>query len=79
MKLSNSDAKAGPISEEIALGLTYVPLLDFDHFESQADSPRLNQRLPSNPEQGLFCVFAFVMTMPTRPSVLPLRPYIQSG
>jgi len=46
MKLSNSRAKAGPMSEAIALGLTCVPRLDLDHFESQSDSSRLNQRLP---------------------------------
>jgi hypothetical protein len=44
--LGNSHAKAGPMSEAIALGLTCVPRLVFDHFESQSDSPRLNQRLP---------------------------------
>ncbi len=46
MKLSNSRAKAGPMSAAIAVGLTCVPRLDLDHFESQSDSPRLNQRLP---------------------------------
>ena len=46
MKLGNSRAKAGPMSESIALGLTRVPRLDLDHFASQSDSPRLNQRLP---------------------------------
>ena len=46
MKLSNSRAKAGSMSAAIALGLTRVPRLDLDHFESQSDSPRLNQRLP---------------------------------
>jgi hypothetical protein len=45
VKLSNSPAKAGPMSEAIALGLTCVPRLDLDHFESQPDSPRINQRL----------------------------------
>ena len=45
MKLSNSLAKAGPMSVAIALGLAYVPCLDLDHFESQSDSTRLNQRL----------------------------------
>jgi hypothetical protein len=44
-KLSKSCAKAGPMSEAIALGLTRVPRLDLDHFASQYDSPRLNQRL----------------------------------
>ena len=44
VKLSNSWAKAGPMSEASALGLTCVPRLDLDYFESQADSPRLNQR-----------------------------------
>ena len=34
VKLSNSPA------------ITCVPRLDLDHFESQSDSPRLNQRLP---------------------------------
>ncbi len=44
VKLSNSRAKAGPMSEANALGLACVPRLDLDYFESQADSPRLNQR-----------------------------------
>ena len=35
------------MSEAIALGLTCVPRLDLDHFASQFDSPRLNQRLPN--------------------------------
>ena len=52
MKLSNSPAKAGPMSEAIAVGLTCPSFinkgrLDLDHFESQSDSPRLNQRLLS--------------------------------
>ena len=59
VKLSNSPAKAGPMSGAqpmseasalavaIALGLACVPRLDLDYFESQADSSRLNQRLPS--------------------------------
>ena len=58
VKLSDSWAKAGPMSGAqpmseasalavaIALGLTCVPRLDLDYFESQADSPRFNQRLP---------------------------------
>ena len=51
VKLSNSPAKAGPMSEAIALGLTRVPRLELDgptsrHFESQPDSPRINQRFP---------------------------------
>jgi len=46
VKLSNSPAKAGPMSAAIALGLTCVPRLELDHFESQPDSPRINQRLP---------------------------------
>ena len=46
VKLSSCLAKVGPMSEAIALGLTRVPRLDLDHFESQYDSPRLNQRLP---------------------------------
>jgi len=42
--------RAGPMSEAIALGLTCVPRLELDgptfrHFESQHDSPRINQRL----------------------------------
>ena len=45
-KLGNSGAKAGPMSEVIALGLACVPRLDLDHFASQSDPPRLNQRLP---------------------------------
>ena len=52
VKLSNSPAKAGPMSEAIALGLTCVPRLELDgptfrHFESRHDSPRINQRLPN--------------------------------
>ena len=46
VKLSISPAKAGPMSEANALGLTCVPRLDLDHFELQSDSLRLNQRLP---------------------------------
>jgi hypothetical protein len=46
VELINSPAKAGPMSGAIALGLTCVPRLDLDYFESQSDSPRLNQRLP---------------------------------
>jgi len=34
VKLSNSRA------------ITYVPRLELDHFESQPDSPRINQRFP---------------------------------
>jgi len=50
VKLSNSPAKAGPMSKANALGLTRVPRLELDgptfrHFESQPDSPRINQRL----------------------------------
>jgi hypothetical protein len=56
VKLSNSPAKAGPMSGAQpmseasalavanALGLTCVPRLELDHFESQPDSPRINQR-----------------------------------
>ena len=52
VKLSNSRAKAGPMSAAIAVGLTCPSFinkgrLDLDHFESQSDSPRLNQRLPT--------------------------------
>jgi hypothetical protein len=47
VKLSNSWAKAGPMSEANALGLACVSRLDLDYFESQTDSPRLNQRFPS--------------------------------
>jgi hypothetical protein len=64
VKLSNSPAKAGPMSgaqpmseasalaAAIALGLTCVPRLELDgpthrHFESQHDSPGINQRLPN--------------------------------
>jgi hypothetical protein len=47
VKLSNSRAKAGPMSEAIALGLTRVPRLVLDYFESQADSSRPNQRFTS--------------------------------
>jgi hypothetical protein len=45
VKLSNSPAKAGPMSVANALGLTRVPRLELGHFESQPDSPRINQRL----------------------------------
>ncbi len=52
VKLSNSPAKAGPMSEASALGLTCVPRLELNgpaprHFESQPDSLRINQRLPN--------------------------------
>ncbi len=51
VKLSNSPAKAGPMSAANALGLTCVPRLELNgptlrHFESQPDSLRINQRLP---------------------------------
>jgi hypothetical protein len=45
VKLSNSPAKAGPMSAASAVGLTCVPRLEYDHFESQPDSLRINQRL----------------------------------
>jgi hypothetical protein len=45
VKLSNSPAKAGPMSAASALGLACVPRLELDHFESQPDSLRINQRL----------------------------------
>ena len=57
VKLSNSPAKAGPMSgaqpmseasalaAANALGLTRVPRLELGHFESQPDSLRINQRL----------------------------------
>ena len=48
VKLSNSLAKAGPMSAASAVGLTCIPRLKLDHFESQPDSPRINQRLPSH-------------------------------
>ena len=56
--LGNSLAKAGPMSgaqpmseasalaTAIDLGLTCVPRLELRHFESQPDSPKINQRLP---------------------------------
>ena len=44
VKLSNSWAKADPMSEASVVGLACVPRLDLDYFESQSDSPRLNQR-----------------------------------
>ena len=37
VKLSNS------------LAITCVPRLELDHFESQPDSPRINQRFPRQP------------------------------
>jgi hypothetical protein len=57
VKLSNSPAKAGPMSgvqpmsRANALGLTFVPRLELDgpalrHFDSQLDSLRINQRFP---------------------------------
>ncbi len=54
VKLSNSHAKAGPMSAANALGLTCVPRLELDgpaprHFESQPDTPRINQRFPKEP------------------------------
>jgi hypothetical protein len=53
VKLSNSFAKAGPMSAASALGLTGVPRLDLDgpaprEFESQSDSFRINQRFPNS-------------------------------
>ncbi len=47
VELSNSPAKAGPMSAANALGLTSVPRLDLDNFESQSDSIRINQRFPN--------------------------------
>jgi hypothetical protein len=52
VKLSNSPAKAGPMSAASALGLTCVPRLELNgptlrHFESQHESLRINQRFPS--------------------------------
>jgi len=57
VKLSNSPAKAGPMSIANALGLTCVPRLELDgptfrHFESQPDSLRINQRLPRSNHSG---------------------------
>ena len=51
VKLSNSPAKAGPMSVANALGLTCVPRLELDgptfrHFESQPNPLRIDQRLP---------------------------------
>lgn len=53
VKLSNSPAKAGPMSVANALGLTCVPRLKLNgptlrHFESQPDSLRINQRFPKS-------------------------------
>ena len=53
-KLGNNSAKAGPMSEAIALGLTCVPRLDLDHFVSQYDSPRLNLRFPNSLAKNRF-------------------------
>jgi hypothetical protein len=55
VKLSNSPAKAGPMSTANALGLTCVPRLELDgpalrHFESQPDTLRINQRFPRKVE-----------------------------
>ena len=44
IKLSNSPAKAGPMSEANVLGLAGVSCLDLGHFESQASLSRINQR-----------------------------------
>ena len=44
MKLSNSPAKAGPMSEANALGLICVPCLALAYFESQSGLSRINQR-----------------------------------
>ena len=46
VKLSNSPARAGPMSAANALGLAGVLRLDLDDFESQSDSIRINQRFP---------------------------------
>jgi hypothetical protein len=46
VKLSNSPAKAGPMSTANALGLTCVPRLELDNCDSQPDSLRINQRFP---------------------------------
>jgi hypothetical protein len=39
-------SEASALAEANAVGLTYVPRLELDRFESQSDSLRLNQRLP---------------------------------
>lgn len=44
MKLTNSSAKAGPVSEASAVGLACVSCLALAHFESQAYLSRINQR-----------------------------------
>ena len=44
VELTYIRAKAGPMSKANAVGLGCVPRLDLDYFESQSDSPRLNQR-----------------------------------
>jgi hypothetical protein len=36
-----------PMSRANALGLTFVPRLELDYFDSQLDSLRINQRFPS--------------------------------
>jgi hypothetical protein len=41
VKLSNRGAKAGPMSEAIALGLTCVSRLDLDYFEHNLIRPDL--------------------------------------
>ena len=43
---SISPAKAGPMSEANAVGLAKFHNAEIDCFESQSDSPRLDQRLP---------------------------------
>jgi hypothetical protein len=65
VKLSNSPAKAGPMSgvqpmsRANALGLTFVPRLELDgpalrHFDSQLDSLRINPRLPGFVDSWFF-------------------------
>jgi hypothetical protein len=67
VKLSNSPAKAGPMSAASALGVTCVPRLELGHFHSQPESPEINQRIPGlffNVTQvfwGFYLIFSSVL------------------
>ena len=47
VKLTNSGAKAGPMSKASVVGLSCISRLD-PHFDSQADTFRINQRCPGS-------------------------------
>jgi hypothetical protein len=44
VKLTNSGAKAGPMSGASVVGLGFISRFDLAHFKSQADISRINQR-----------------------------------